>query len=110
MRIECKEPGFEQNWVEVSERWTRREAASLFAVSGEEYFALLRDKLLACHIVPTVGEAITDPRQITPDNLLDCDEVILGFLGGALTLAVSERRSVGNLSVRLSSTTNGATK
>lgn len=110
MRIECKEPGFEQNWVEVSDKWTRRETANLYSVSGEEYFALLRAKVTACHIVPETGDPIIDPQMIAPDNLMDCDETVHGFLGGALQLAIAERRSIGNLSGRLSSTTNGATK
>lgn len=110
MRIECKEAGFESNWVDVSDRWTRRETASLYTVSGEDYFALLRAKVTDCHIVPTVGEPITDPQDIAPDNLMDCDETVHGFLGGALQMAIAERRSIGNLSARPSSTTNGATK
>lgn len=108
MRIECKEAGFEHNWVEVSDRWTRRETASLFSVAGEEYFALLRSKITACHIAPEVGEPLTDPQQITPDNLMDCDEVVFGFLGGSLQIAIAERRSLGNFSARPSSSTNGA--
>jgi hypothetical protein len=110
MRIECQEPGFEQNWVEVSDRWTRRETANLYTVAGEEYFVLLRQKVTACNIVPVVGDPITDPQGIAPDNLMDCDETVHGFLGGALQMAIAERRRIGNFSGRPSSATNGATK
>lgn len=106
MRIECKEPGFEANWVEVSERWTRRETIELYKVGGEDYFALLRQKVTACNIIPIAGDPITDPQSITPDNLMDCDEVVHGFLGGSLQAAIAERRAIGNLSARLSSGTN----
>lgn len=110
MRIECKEVGFEQNWLEITDRWTRRETASIYTVSGEDYFALLRAKVTACHIVPTVGDPITDPQRITPDDLMDCDEIVFGFIGGALQMVPAERRSIGNLSARPSSTMNGVTR
>lgn len=110
MRIECTEPGFEQNWVEVSERWTRRETANLWAVAGEELFAIIREKTTACHVVPVVGDPITDPQLLTPENLMDCDETVLSFLGGALTRTIAERRRIGNFSGRPSSVMNGATK
>ena len=109
MRVECDQAGFEQNWLEIDEAWTRREVLALGEADEEELLAILRRKVTACNIERVGGEPVTDPAQLDEDTLLDADEVVWGWLARALYLVIGRRRSLGNLSARLLSAQNGAT-
>jgi hypothetical protein len=107
-RYECSAEGFEANWVEVADRWTRREVETIYATAvDQEYVALLQAKTTACHIVLSDGSVIDDVQTLTYDLLLDADEIVLGWLGGVLPAAIARRRILGNASVRLSSNSRG---
>ena len=110
MRIECDAAGFEHNWLEVEDKWTRREIIALegFSMSDNaRFFDMLKRKVQACHIALEDGGAIEDPANLDYDSLLDADEIIWGWLGQALWIAIGRRRSLGNLSARLLSAQNG---
>jgi hypothetical protein len=38
MRFTCEIPGFEANWIEIDERWTRREGKELFSLPEIQAF------------------------------------------------------------------------
>ena len=107
MRWNCTVDGLTDTWIEIDDRWTRRETEQLDATNDEAYFDLLRAKTLACHVQVSDG-AITDPAGLTLEGLLDADEAVIGFLGRVLVHTVAQRRFLGNASLRLSSTDKGA--
>ena len=105
VRIECAVDGFEETWVEVSDRWTRSEFKALIDAEGDEWLGTFHDKVTACHIQSSENP-ITDPQAVTEDALDDVDMQVLGFLGTVLLEAVTHLRSLGFMSGRVSS--NGA--
>ncbi len=106
VRIECDAEGLTGNWIEISDRWTQREAVAMMEVANDEFYALLRAKTVAVHI-DAGGTAITSPEQLDADHLLDADVAVLGWLGSVLPIAVARRRTLGNASARLSFSANG---
>jgi hypothetical protein len=110
MRIECDAEGFEHNWLDVADKWTRREIIALenFSIADNaEFFAMLKRKTKACHIVLDSGDVIDDPECLDYNSLLDADEIIWGWLGQSMWIAIGRRRTLGNLSARLLSAQNG---
>ena len=109
VRIECTAEGFEGTWVDVSERWTRREFKEMLESDGAEWLDTFHKKVTACNI-ETGGEPITNPQSVTEDMLDDVDMQVLGFLGTVLLEAVAHLRSLGFMSGRVSSDGNAAKK
>ena len=110
MRVNCTAEGFEHNWVEVVDSWSRREIVELegFRISdNEEFFAMLQRKSVACNIVLEDGTVIDDPQRLNYEELLDADEAIWAWLGQCMWIAIGMRRALGNASARLSSGLNG---
>lgn len=101
VRIECTTEGFEGTWVEVSDRWTRREFKELLDSEGDDWLETFHVKVDACNI-ETDGEPITDPAMVTEDTLDDVDMQVLGFLGTVLFEAAAHLRSLGFMSGRIS--------
>jgi len=105
-RIDCDFPGLDGNWIEISDRWTQREAVAMTEAADESFYALLRAKTVAVHIV--AGDTvIASPEQLDAEHLLDADVAVLGWLGSVLPIAVARRRTLGNASARLSFSANG---
>ncbi|GIV82786.1 MAG: hypothetical protein KatS3mg051_2140 [Anaerolineae bacterium] len=107
-RYYCDIEGLEENWVEVDERWTRREFDQLFEPEyNEQWLDWLHRKVVACHI--RAGDVVLDdPGELTEEALLDADLRLWGFLGGVLIRAAVDLRNLGNVSGRLWSATSGA--
>jgi hypothetical protein len=106
VRIECTAPGFEQNWVEMADTWTRREVVEMNAVSGEAFWELLRKRTISCHLVMATGVSLDTPAAITTDAIQDADELLLAWLGYAMPLSLAKRRALGEVSARVSSNAN----
>lgn len=107
-RFDCAAQGFEGNWIEVADRWTRREVESVLSTSVDaEYIDLLRQKTVGVHLELATGDVIDTPEALTYDALLDADELLLGWLGYVLPTAIAQRRLLGNASLRLSSNSSG---
>jgi hypothetical protein len=102
IRVECSTPGLEENWVEVSDVWTRGELRDYTAKKGDEFVALWRAKVTACNFVTAKGEAITDPLLVH-DRLDDLDLRLLGFITTAPLEATSYLLALGEVNKRLSS-------
>lgn len=102
-RVTCTTDGFADNWVELSESWTRREVKELDRSGVEAVLDSLRRKATACHIVLSDGSTIDDVDMLTEDNLDDADQQVWGFILGCQFRAVGALQALGNFSVRLSS-------
>ena len=110
LRYHCGLQGLEQNWVDVSEVWTRREIVELFENSKDPAMAEIywHKKILACHFERIVGPAIDDPALLLSDLVDDEVDVRLwDFLSSVLFMACTAVRSLGPYSGRLSSDTSG---
>ena len=108
VRMDCTATGFERNWIEIADAWTRREVESVLSTSLDaEYVQMLQRKTLALHLELATGDVIDDPAALTYNALLDADELLLGWLGYVLPTAIAQRRLLGNASLRLSSNSSG---
>lgn len=107
IRIYCDDPDYSETWIDFTPRWTQGDMTKMLAVQGDEFYAFLRGKCVACHIQTADGGAITDPAQISDAGLTDVDVLLIGWLGRSMPLAVAKRRALGNASARLSLPNNG---
>ena len=105
MRFDCKLTGFENNWIDVEERWTRKEIG-LMANTNDPAVLVdwIQRKAKALYIETIDGDPITDPADLTLEVIDETVDVRLyDFLGTVLIQAVGELRTLGPLSGRLSS-------
>lgn len=107
IRIYCDDPEYAETWIDIAARWTQGEMQKMLDVQGDEFYAFLRAKTLACHIQTVDGGAVTDPAKISDAGLADVDVLLIGWLGRTMPLAVARRRILGNASARLSLPNNG---
>lgn len=102
IRIYCDDAEYGETWIDLSPRWTQGDMQKMLDVQGDEFYAFLRSKCVACHIQTADGGAVTDPAQITDEGLIDVDVLLIGWLGRTMPLAIAKRRALGNASARLS--------
>jgi len=102
-RVTCTTEGFTDNWVELSENWTRREVKELDAANVAGVMAILRTRASDCNILLSDGTVITDPQQLAEEYLDACDQQVWGFILGCQFREVAALQALGNFSVRLSS-------
>ena len=107
IRIYCDDPEYTETWIDIAARWTQGDMQRLLDVQGDEFYAFLRSKTVACHIQTADGGAVTDPAQLNDTGLADVDVLLIGWLGRTMPLAVARRRILGNASARLSLPNNG---
>ena len=107
IRIYCDDPEYTETWIDIAARWTQGEMQRMLDVQGDEFYAFLRSKTVACHIQTADGGAVTDPAQLNDAGLADADVLLIGWLGRTMPLAVARRRILGNASARLSLPNNG---
>lgn len=101
VRAECTIPGFEQNWLEVDDVWSRRELTDYLAAKGAEYRAFWARKVTACHLSTIDGETVTDPAQVY-ERLDDFDVRLTGFVQQSVLRVTDHLLTLGGMSVRLS--------
>jgi len=110
IRISCTIEGMEENWIEYDlTGWTLRDTTSLDVANGEridDMFEMLRNRATGVHIESNAGD-ITEPDGLTYDAMLDVDELLIGWLTQSIYTAIGNRRVLGNVSARVSSTSNG---
>jgi len=107
IRIYCDDAEYGETWIDLSPRWTQGDMQKMLDVTGDDFYAFLRSKCVACHIQTADGGAITDPAQISDAGLTDVDVLLIGWLGRSMPLAIAKRRALGNASARLSLPNNG---
>ena len=95
-------------FVEVTDNWTMKEVREL--TDGDEvvYFYYFHRKVDSMLIRDADGRELTNPREITKEDLENCNVALVGFFGGILSLHIRRRKSLGNLNVRASSLTTGS--
>jgi len=96
----------EDNWVDVSEKWTRAEFRALTKAEGAEFWRIWNEKVSGCHLETAPKAWCDNPAAIDEDSLDDMDLRLLGFVGAVMVNAGVHLRSLGNARARLSS--NGA--
>ena len=85
VRFTCDVDGLAgDNWVDVSERWTRAEFRELMEADAEESLDIFRRKVTACHLPPETGDVVTDPLLVNDKLLEALDLRVVGFLGAVL--------------------------
>ena len=107
MKFYCDIDGLEENWVDVSEKWTRREAQQVRRwdfKDNDEFWSVFAGKVEGLHLVNELGGVINTPAEMTDEFLFDCDERLAGFLGNILTTCVDRLSALGNAHARLSLT------
>jgi len=107
IRIYCDDAEYGETWIDLSPRWTQGDMQKMLQVQGDEFYAFLRSKTVACHIQTADGGAITDPAQISDEGMVDVDVMLVGWLGATMPRAIAKRRALGNASARLSLPNNG---
>ena len=110
IRIYCDDAEYGETWIDLSPRWTQGDMQKMLDVTGDDFYAFLRSKCVACHIQTADGGAITDPAQISDDGLSDVDVLVIGWLGATMPRAIAKRRVLGNASARASSPAKGMGK
>ena len=104
-RVSCSVDGFDDNWIEYDlAGWTLRNTVELDGAGSadpDKMFEAPQRFGVACYI--TAGdEVIEDCAALELDNLLDADELLVGWLTGSIYTAIGARRALGNVSARIS--------
>lgn len=96
--------GYEDCFIEVTDRWTVKEMRALAESEEKEYFDLFGRKVESMLLKDADGKEFTNPREITPTDLENFDVALGGFMGSILPIHVRKRRNLGGMNVRPSST------
>lgn len=108
VRIECNVEGFEGNWIDFGDGFSRADIVAWNAAkTNEELWAFLRANAAACHLELTDGTTIDTPAGITEEGTQLLPIVLEGFLGSAFGVYIARQRTLGNLSARPSSNGSG---
>ncbi len=100
IRVECTTPGLEENWLDVSDFWTRAELQEYGELSGDPFVDLWRKKVVACHI-ETGDVAINDPAKVH-DQIDQLDIRLIKFLTSGPRTVTDYLLSLGEANKRLS--------
>lgn len=109
MRLQCPIEGFEQCYVEISDRWTRREIREFRTARTEDAVGILTAKIIAVYLECADGNHITEPAQMTEERLDEVDARVYLWLPGALLGGLRELESLGFLAGLQRSATTAAT-
>lgn len=101
MRVECTEPGFEGNFIELSDVWTRGEMRRFWRKETNdedrrEWLSLLQGKITAIHLEAVNGDPITRADQYTDEELERIDNRLWLWVQSALLKAVMDVNDLGN--------------
>lgn len=95
MRLTCTIPGFEQCFVEISDRWTRREMREFRSAGTEESIAILKRKITGVYLECADGFHITTPEEMTDERLDEVDSQVYLWIPGALMRGLAELENLG---------------
>jgi len=98
--------GYEDCFVDVVDKWTMKELKALTASDDAEYFEIFRSKVNGLLLRDADGVELRDVKQFNEEFVENLDVAMAGFIGGVLPMHVRQRKSLGGLSVRQSSTTS----
>lgn len=106
MRHECVVDGFDDNYIEVRESWTRRQIRDFWRliIAPEDYKTwcmLAISKVEACHLSTEDGRVIDKPTELTADVLDgDIDYRVYDWFVVAMIDAVNKVQSLGEVTRR----------
>lgn len=104
LRFHPEIEGLTHCWVEIEERWTRREVRELMERDDESTIVkFLRSKVTGCHLERGDGQPPVTTTDELITNIDDLDLRLVDFLGTVLIQAAAILRTLGNLSGRLGS-------
>ncbi len=109
LRVECTLEGYEDNWLEVSDLWLRRELMQYMQATGPAFIALWQQKVSGCYLRQASGVVITDPRRVH-EQLDEMDVRLVRFINHAPLTATDHLLTLGEVSARLSSGASAAAK
>ena len=98
--------GYEDCYVDVVDKWTMKELKELTASGESEYFELFRRKVSAIYLKDIDGNELRDITKLDDEFIENLDVIMAGFIGTVLAMHVRQRRSLGGMSVRQSSSTS----
>jgi hypothetical protein len=102
----CDIPGLEDNFIELSDSWSRKEVRSFWELKDDVYLALLQSKLIACHLARPGDTPITEPVAFTAEVLDTLDWRIVRW---ASTVPVAHVQALGELGEALGRRLFGST-
>lgn len=100
IRRECPIEGYTDNFVEVTDKWTRGEVRAYWRESGEKFLEIYRKKITAVHLTVEGGEPITQPAAIQDEQVDGVDYVVWRWFGQAFQEAVNEVQRLGEEKVQ----------
>lgn len=84
-------------FLEFSETgWSRKLRAALLGGTEEEWCDALRRVVRGVHLPLTNGAAIDAAESITPDALMELDDILAGWVSGCIIAALQEVTALGN--------------
>lgn len=95
MRLQCNIDGFTDCYVEVSDRWTRKEIRDFHTTRLEDAAQLIQRKITAIYLTCADGEHITAPSMLTEERLDQVDAQVFNWLPGALMVGLRELENLG---------------
>ena len=95
MRLQCNIEGFEQCYIELSDRWTRRELRDFFTTRVDDAAGLIQKKITAIYIECADGQPITTADQLTEERLEQVDVQVYNWLPGAIMTGLRELENLG---------------
>lgn len=96
MRYDCPVPGFEAtDFVDVKERWTRKDVRLFYELRGEEYLTFLQSKLGALHLSNESGSVMTAPGDLTLEKVEEVDLMVWKWFSTAINKALDQLYSLG---------------
>jgi hypothetical protein len=106
MRYQCDILGFEDNFIELSERWTRQEVFTFDKLEGDAYFAMLQRKLTGICLSRLDGETgnpidpIDTPKNFTREASWLVDFAAWRWFIHAIRLGFNEMVRLGEASAQ----------
>jgi len=92
--------GYEDNFIEVTDKWTVKEMRQLADSPEDEYLEIFRTKVDAMFLKDAEGKEFTNPRTLAKEDLEGFDVALGGFIGSILPIHVRKRRNLGGMNVR----------
>lgn len=106
MKYYSETEGYEDCYIDVIDKWTMKELKELTASDDDQYFEIFRRKVTALLLRDAEGNELRDITKFNKEFVEGMDVAMAGFLGNVLAMHVRQRKSLGGLSVRQSSTTS----
>lgn len=100
MKYCCDIEGLEDNFIEMSDSWSRKEVRVLWDLQGAEYMALLQSKLISCRLTRPGDEPLTEPTAFLEEVADTLDWRIWRWLSSVPTKHVQSVGELGEASGR----------